>query len=674
MIRVDQVSPGGQWQLWLWFLRLPGPKAPGGGGGGGAGGGAAVPDSLLRRFRYVPQPSEWGVVLLLLYTVASVLSLQCLSGSRPYAAYVLAIGSLLMTCQLTWHWGSHVAQFKDSLLVGQPFSPDMTIHYGNATGYPPSSSPLYGLAFGSSGPDFLDSAACLAVLFLNCVQSSFLCRLGTRITAIVSVLQWVVYACWPFMSADSRSAWLCRIGAMGLWTAHLIRSSYVWESELQQQSARIDKLQQAVAQTLRDLKDGRDADSVLNHVLKNTMADVMGCIDLCRPQAENECLLLSKASNMLFRGMWWCKLREAILELVAGRYETKQEVVDVQEFAQDLVRGREVTLECSSRMVKLDPMACNIVLDNALTNGKRHGYPGDPQVELSVEVVDQTRHEGAPAVPASHTIRIDGWDEHTDPLCVAPDDVRDPNTSCAIPVEVRFTVRNRANPARPLERPWSLEQPSEPLRKDPSRPTLSDGLGLQHISMAARSCGMHARLWQQDAEVHFELCLCTTSAAHAPVVRSAVEPLQKTCPFREGMKILCLDDSGITRQNLEMILTQEIPNATVTMYGKDPADVEEFKRDALAKGDILILDEHVDLPGPELRGSAILQELVAEGYQGFACIRSGDSTDADKVRSYKSGAHWHVGKEVRVRDMVSQLRKEYKKFKGKGMIELHEEP
>ena len=40
------------------------------------------------------------------------------------AGHRTAVGGQLMTCQLTWHWGSHVAQLKSSIIGGQAFSQD----------------------------------------------------------------------------------------------------------------------------------------------------------------------------------------------------------------------------------------------------------------------------------------------------------------------------------------------------------------------------------------------------------------------------------------------------------------------------------------------------------------------------------------------------------------------
>ena len=345
-----------------------------------------VSDCINHRFRYLPSPSEWCVLLLLLSALGCSAGLACAPRMRPYAGHLLAVGSLLMTCLLTWYWHGHVAQIKDSIHLGPSLNGTAAAH-GSSSVSPPYASPCR-FVFGSSGLDLLEAATAFVVLFENCVQASFLCRLGVRMAATVGVLQWIIFACWPFMAADTQSTWACRIVAAGIWTAHLTRSSYVWESELRQQSQRIDDLRQAVAESRRDLQDRQDADSVLNHILKNTMADACGCIDLFH-QKNIPDDYLCRASDLLFRGMWWCKLREALLQMIAGRYKMVRETVDVKEFAQDFVRGREVALECLPQMVQLDPMACNVVLDNAVTNAMRHGCQKDPQVQLSVEMTEQ---------------------------------------------------------------------------------------------------------------------------------------------------------------------------------------------------------------------------------------------------------------------------------------------
>ena len=232
-----------------------------------------------------------------------------------------------------------------------------------------------------------------------------------------------------------------------------------------------DDLREAAALNLKNQKDGQKADSVLNHILKNTMADAIGCIELFCQQnrGADRDERLKKASDILFRGMWWCKLREAMLSLVNGSYETTLTAMALQTFAQDFVRGRKVDLVCAEATVELDPTVCSIVLDNAITNAIRHGCPCDPNVRLKVEVTD-TRADFC-----SSTSRLG------DSSQALPENV---------PVDVRFTVINKANPNRkPLPFEWSSEGNS-PRLKAASRLTLSDGLGLQHIRTVAKAGGM----------------------------------------------------------------------------------------------------------------------------------------------------------------------------------------
>ena len=609
-----------------------------------------ISDCLHHQFQYIPHPSEWFTIFLLICSVALGLTVHFVPSARPWAAYILAVGSLLMTCQLAWHVESHVLQFKDSIIL-ERFSQDMSARndtkVAKGSVNPSPSFSLYGLGFGRSGLDFLGTAAFFVLLFQHCVQSSFLCRLGVGFTAIVSVMQWIVIACCPLVFSHLYPSWLFRMVGTGLWTAHLIRSSYVWQSELARQVQFIEHLQQTVAQSCKDLKDGQSADSVLNHMLKNCMADASGCLDLVSRQqlTEKHTFLLSKASDILFRGMWWCKSREALLRLVSGQYKIEVSSVNIRQFAEDCVRGRDVALlECPHQQCELDPMVCNVILDNAVTNAIRHGCPTNPRVTMSVELSDPIYNEG-PA--AGRPVRS----STNSSAGVVPVSSR--------PMRARFLVTNRANLKKPaLTSRWSTQQPKKSPPKASSRSTLSDGLGLNHISMAANACGMVAELWQHDTDIFFELSFDTMATPPGP--NDAVQHLNVVFP--PALNILGLDDSGIARESLRMNLEQAIPDAEVAMYGKDLDEVEQFKQDSLEKADILVLDEHVDMPGVELRGSSIVKELTAAGFQGFVCIRSGDSTLADRAWSIGSGAHWHVGKEVPIREMIRQLHVEYHAF------------
>jgi len=584
-------------------------------------------------FRSLPPAADWCAGLSLLYPLASALAAHSVPKARPFAAYLLGIGSVLMTCQVAWHWHALVAQFQRDLLLHHPTTPPFHI----VDAFPASS--VLQRVFGSSAFDFLDTATFLIVTLQNCLQSSFVSPVGVKTTATVSGVQSVILILWPLTSPGMHEAWACRVAVSVVWTAYLVYASHVAESTRKRES----QLQDDLCAAVQALRDGRRADSMLNHILKNNMADATGCIELFRREHPGAGGKLSTACDILFRGISWCKLREAMLSIVAARYEAKRCAVKIQQFARDFVRGRDVALECPSVVVDLDVTACNIILDNAATNAKRHGCPEDPQVKLRIDF---------PPTPSASSSFPSDMDRSAEPT------------------QVRFLVTNAANAARPaLDTQWSSTEPHAPLPGDDTRPALSDGLGLRDIRTVAKACGMEATLWQDKATVFFELLVNTTARSAALRDGSTVVSLPPDRALPPGLHILSLDDSALAQKSLKCVLEAELPDAAIATYGKGIDEVDAFMRDALVRGDIIIVDQHVDFPGHRLRGTSIVAELMAQGYAGFACIRSGDAEEADVAKSKASGAHWHVGKEVPIRTMLQELGREYHRFLQRSSLE-----
>ena len=561
-------------------------------------------------FRSPPPACDVCAGVLLLYPLASVWAVYRVATARPFAACLLATGSVLMTCQTAWYWQTGAA----------PLRIDVLATHGGAQLPPAGGARAWQHVYGSSPVQFLDTAVFLMAMFQSCLQSSFLSRVGVKTAATASVVQSLLLILWPLASRDVYPAWPCRVAVPVVWAAYLIHSSYEFEAMLKRESRLMEDLEGAV----RALKDGQRADSILIHILKNNMADATGCIELFCQQNPIAVGQLSKACDGLFRGISWCKLREAMLSIVAGRYTTQSSAVDVQAFTQDFVRGREVALECPPGVLALDSVACSIVLDNAVTNAKRHGCPVNPRVNLAVSFPPQS--------PSSSS------DE----------------------AEVRFLVTNRANRARPaLKTRWSSAGSDELAPSAGSRTGLSDGLGLQHIRVVARTAGMRAALWQENATVYFEL---TATARPMPPDVPSPACTRPVPGFPPGLRIFCLDDSPVARRSLKGVLEAELPDAVVATFGGSIAEVHEFKPAALAQAHIVIVDQHVDIGDQEFRGNLIVQDLLASGYSGFACIRSGDAGEEDVALSKRSGAHWHVGKETPLRQMLSELSVEYHLF------------
>ena len=87
-----------------------------------------------------------------------------------------------------------------------------------------------------------------------------------------------------------------------------------------------------------------------------------------------------------------------MLRMVAGQYESEPEVVNLHEFAADFVRGRDVEFECPLHVVMLDPMACDVILDHAVTNATRHGCRTNPEVKLTMRVSKQSHNADAATI------------------------------------------------------------------------------------------------------------------------------------------------------------------------------------------------------------------------------------------------------------------------------------
>ena len=101
---------------------------------------------------------------------------------------------------------------------------------------------------------------------------------------------------------------------------------------------------------------GRHADSILNHTLKNTMADAAGSIELFLERRQNRGeseVHLQHAAAALRRGMRSCRNRQAYLHLVAGNYVVSLQRLNLKEWVTDLTTGRDVQLEVP------DQVTCN---------------------------------------------------------------------------------------------------------------------------------------------------------------------------------------------------------------------------------------------------------------------------------------------------------------------------
>ena len=134
----------------------------------------------------------------------------------------------------------------------------------------------------------------------------------------------------------------------------------------------------------------RKADSILNHTLKNTMADAAGEIDLFLengPCDEVACAPLRQSVASLRRGMRSCRHRQAYLQLVAHQYTPSLQPVGLVNFVNDLTAGRHMKLDVKDFTACFDATLCSLILDNAISNAFKHGHPKTPNVQLTIKDV-----------------------------------------------------------------------------------------------------------------------------------------------------------------------------------------------------------------------------------------------------------------------------------------------
>eukprot|EP00669_Euglena_mutabilis_P006313 TRINITY_DN196_c0_g2_i4.p1 TRINITY_DN196_c0_g2~~TRINITY_DN196_c0_g2_i4.p1 ORF type:complete len:301 (-),score=29.52 TRINITY_DN196_c0_g2_i4:2-790(-) len=130
--------------------------------------------------------------------------------------------------------------------------------------------------------------------------------------------------------------------------AHRVRRQ-LFEKHFEEQMDRLDELRRSeekarVATALQD--SAQQADGILNHILKNTMADAAGCVHLFLSSAVPDRLDLHKALECLARGMQWCHNRLALIHIAAAQYAPDLVVVELKHLVGEVVAGRPVQFRC----------------------------------------------------------------------------------------------------------------------------------------------------------------------------------------------------------------------------------------------------------------------------------------------------------------------------------------
>eukprot|EP00667_Euglena_gracilis_P015904 EG_transcript_16575 len=215
----------------------------------------------------------------------------------------------------------------------------------------------------------------LVVNFFHLDLLQFLGMTWVSLSVLVSVplSLWIVSSVSPLVTGSSLEVLVVSVILvlytmglgyyMSLGRRQQFKLDYQLQRTLENEAAAFKK----AAQQEAALKEAaQDADTILNHLLKNVMADAAGCIHLYLHSLSPNPLTapppdLVQATECLERGVAWCRKRQALLRIASGKYVPQLCDVDLAHFGRRLLQGRPFEAEFPENVVQLDPLLCEIV-------------------------------------------------------------------------------------------------------------------------------------------------------------------------------------------------------------------------------------------------------------------------------------------------------------------------
>eukprot|EP00668_Euglena_longa_P026439 GGOE01033097.1.p1 GENE.GGOE01033097.1~~GGOE01033097.1.p1 ORF type:complete len:466 (-),score=109.15 GGOE01033097.1:835-2232(-) len=403
---------------------------------------------------------------------------------------------------------------------------------------------------------------------------------------------------------------------------HLFFNEFLLDHRLQSSLEReAHTLRMANEAKMAQKSASQKADSIINHILKNMMADAVGCVELF--QADGVPDHLQRAQECLMRGMNWCKKRQAMIRLTLGQYTPILLPTHLPKFGAAVACHRNVTLHCPRVCVRLDPILCDVVCDNAISNAFRHGHPDDPAISLAMRL--------APAELGSARHQLS------------------------------FVIRNRANPARPQIPPNFLEMLliDGGVRPYEGMSSLSDGIGLEHIYTAAKAQAMSVSLEQVGDVVIFTATMEVDVDNDVPQEGATVAQVDAPV-FHHGLRFACIDDSEVARLLMTHNLQLHAKAASVEVFGQQYGDVDRFLHHVLgSEVDVVVLDQNLQYPQATILGTDLVRRLLAAGFSGLVCLRTANAEECDREFYRSCGVHCVIGKDITGTVMVAQLMTAY---------------
>eukprot|EP00668_Euglena_longa_P009395 GGOE01011338.1.p1 GENE.GGOE01011338.1~~GGOE01011338.1.p1 ORF type:complete len:234 (-),score=47.15 GGOE01011338.1:1179-1880(-) len=143
--------------------------------------------------------------------------------------------------------------------------------------------------------------------------------------------------------------------------------------------------------------------------------------------------------------------------------------------------------------------------------------------------------------------------------------------------------------------------------------------------------------------------------------------------FPVGLSFAILDDSLCAQRLLEFYIRKWCAPGNIRCFGSAEADVSSFLHAALQHADIVIVDQHLEYSRTYL-GTDLVRQLLANGFPGLVCIRSGDDSPEDRVKYTESGAHCSFTKDLPGTQLVEELKRAYLRLRLAGPRETFPMP
>jgi len=422
------------------------------------------------------------------------------------------------------------------------------------------------------------------------------------------------------------------------------------------------------------LRAGREADSILNHILKNSIAGVASMIELDHRESNITHDRDQEVLQQLHLMMDWCTERQCMIDLSNRTYKTAPRVVNLPKLFSQFALRSEVS--CENADCAVDDKMVLIAVENALSNAKSHGNGSVVKLNAAIDV--NSRGTWLNIKIRNHV------------------NVADNVTS----KQLRGLVR-----VSPGGNDCESVGPASITRKAGTRS------GLRHISLACNGAKgrFHLDILDSDeTEVVASLRFPATvqvpesSSENEDSQVSLFQPSGTSCSRNAGdetlpttVKLCAIDDSKLICKGYERILLPALglsggdskvccPDSTeaVNRFVDDVIGTSDFP--VVRPADVVLLDQNIELKEAStdesaslmkradavVLGTDIARDLRKRDYNGLIIIRSANSSAEDKEKYYARGdVDFCVGKASSNKELAKSIAGAYHDRKRSACVQ-----